>query len=248
MKRMIDILLAAFGVLLTLPLMLMVAAAVRLGTPGPILYSQERLGRSRRPFRVHKFRTMRVHAEQETGPVWSWDGDPRVTRLGRVLRASHLDELPQLWNVLRGEMSLVGPRPERAYFVEQFESTIAGYAERFAVQPGLTGLSQLRSGYDSSARTVQRKTRYDRLYVRRASAWLDARILFETAYCTMILPAVSPRWMRPVASYGPVSRRDQLDSWSNSVPPPSDAAAVLTRSSSRRFGTGTSGSVAAGQA
>jgi lipopolysaccharide/colanic/teichoic acid biosynthesis glycosyltransferase len=211
--------------------MLAIAAAVRLSTPGPALYAQERMGYGRRSFRLFKFRTMYVDAEERTGPVWSWAGDPRVTPLGRVLRATHLDELPQLWNVLRGQMSLVGPRPERAHFVEKIEAAIPGYAERFDVLPGITGWGQLRSGYDSTMQTVRRKTRYDRIYVRRACALLDARILLET-------------FLRVSA----ISRRDLLGSWSESVPPPSDAANVLARGNSHRFGTGTPGSVAAGQA
>jgi len=182
MKRTFDLTIGLAGIVFVLPVMLAVAAAISVGTPGPVFYSQERVGRRRRPFRLFKFRTMRVGAEQATGPVWSWDGDPRVTALGRFLRATHLDELPQLWNVLRGEMSLVGPRPERAHFVEQLESAIPGYGERFDVLPGITGLSQLRSGYDSTLRSVRRKTRYDRLYVRRGCLSLDTRILIETAW------------------------------------------------------------------
>jgi len=159
MKRTFDLTIGLAGIVFVLPVMLAVAAAISVGTPGPVFYSQERVGRRRRPFRLFKFRTMRVGAEQATGPVWSWDGDPRVTALGRFLRATHLDELPQLWNVLRGEMSLVGPRPERAHFVEQLESAIPGYGERFDVLPGITGLSQLRGCLS-----------------------LDTRILIETAW------------------------------------------------------------------
>jgi lipopolysaccharide/colanic/teichoic acid biosynthesis glycosyltransferase len=127
-----------------------------------------------------KFRTMVVHAERATGPTWSWAGDPRVTRVGRILRSTHLDELPQLWNVLLGEMSFVGPRPERALFVEQLEQVIPGYTNRLAIRPGITGLSQLRNGYDESLRSVKRKIRYDLLYVRRGCALLDAMILLDT--------------------------------------------------------------------
>jgi len=160
--------------------MAVIAAVVWAGDRGPALIAQERVGWHRHPFRMLKFRTMVVNAEHLTGPVWSWSDDPRITRVGRILRATHLDELPQLWNVLRGEMSIVGPRPERAVFVEQLEQVIPGYTHRLAIRPGITGLSQLRSGYDESLRTVRRKIRYDLLYVRRGCALLDAMILVDT--------------------------------------------------------------------
>jgi len=179
-KRAIDLLVSFTGLIAILPLLLVVALAVWIGDRGPVLFSQARVGANRRDFRVIKFRTMVVHAERTTGPVWSWSGDPRITRIGRFLRTTHLDELPQLWNVLRGEMSLVGPRPERAVFVEQLEQVIPGYSNRFDIRPGITGLSQLRSGYDESVRTVRRKTRYDRLYVSRSCTLLDTMILVDT--------------------------------------------------------------------
>ena len=150
------------------------------GRPRPGFFSQVRVGRKRRLFRMFKLRTMVRYAERDTGPVWSWNGDPRVTRIGKILRATHLDELPQLWNVLRGEMSLVGPRPERAVFVEKLERVIPGYTNRLAIRPGITGLSQLRSGYDESLHSVRRKIRYDLLYVRRGCALLDAMIVLDT--------------------------------------------------------------------
>jgi lipopolysaccharide/colanic/teichoic acid biosynthesis glycosyltransferase len=180
LKRSCDVTLAFVAFFAILPVMIVIAAVIWLGDRGPVLFAQERVGRYRRPFRVLKFRTMGVHAERETGPTWSWAGDPRVTRFGRSLRAMHLDELPQLWNVLRGEMSLVGPRPERAVFVEQLEKVVPGYALRFAVRPGITGLSQLRNGYDESVRSVRRKIRYDILYVHRGCTLLDTMILIDT--------------------------------------------------------------------
>ncbi len=180
MKRVFDFTFALAGLLAVLPLMIGIAAIAWAGDRGPVLFAQERLGRKRRPFRMFKLRTMVRHAERETGPVWSWNGDPRVTRIGKILRATHLDELPQLWNVLRGEMSLVGPRPEREVFVEKLEQVIPDYTERLAIRPGITGLSQLRSGYDESLRSVRRKIRYDLLYVRRGCALLDAMIVLDT--------------------------------------------------------------------
>jgi lipopolysaccharide/colanic/teichoic acid biosynthesis glycosyltransferase len=180
LKRAFDFTFAFAGLLAILPLLIGIAAVAWAGDRGPVFFAQERVGRNRRPFRMLKFRTMVQHAERETGPVWSWNGDPRVTRVGKILRATHLDELPQLWNVLRGEMSLVGPRPERAVFVEELEQVIPGYINRLAIRPGITGLSQLRSGYDESLRSVRRKIRYDLLYVRRGCTLLDAMIILDT--------------------------------------------------------------------
>jgi lipopolysaccharide/colanic/teichoic acid biosynthesis glycosyltransferase len=180
LKRALDFIFALTGLLVTLPLMIGIAVVAWANHRGPILFGQERIGQGRRPFRMFKFRTMVQNAERDTGPVWSWSGDPRVTRVGKVLRATHLDELPQLWNVLRGEMSLVGPRPERAVFIEKLEKVIPGYAHRLAIRPGITGLSQLRSGYDESVRSVRRKVRYDLLYVRQGCTLLDAMIVLET--------------------------------------------------------------------
>jgi len=180
LKRAFDVVFACAGLLAVLPLLAVIAAAVWAGDRGPVFFAQERLGRYRRPFRIHKFRTMILNAERTTGATWSWTGDPRVTPVGRILRATHLDELPQLWNVLRGEMSFVGPRPERAILVEQLERVIPGYINRLAIRPGITGLSQLRSGYDDSLRSVRRKIRYDLLYVRRGCTLLDAMIIMDT--------------------------------------------------------------------
>src|SRR5258705_152967 len=137
--------------------------------------------RSRRPFRMYKFRTMVADAERGTGPVWATDGDPRITRLGAILRSTHLDEVPQFLNVLRGEMSIVGPRPERPALVERLAASIPGYEDRCAVLPGITGLAQVRSGYDRSIGTVRRKLRYDRYYIRRRGCLsMDLRIMTAT--------------------------------------------------------------------
>ena len=180
LKRIFDLVFAFTGLVAVLPILIVIAVAVWAGDRGPAIFAQERLGRYRRPFLMYKFRTMVLHAESTTGPTWSWNGDPRVTPVGRILRATHLDELPQLWNVLRGEMSFVGPRPERAVFVDKLEQVIPGYINRLAIRPGITGLSQLRSGYDDSLRSVRRKIRYDLLYVRRGCTLLDAMIIMDT--------------------------------------------------------------------
>jgi lipopolysaccharide/colanic/teichoic acid biosynthesis glycosyltransferase len=180
LKRVFDLTFAFAGLVAALPLMIVIAAAIWASDRGPVLIAQERIGWRRCTFRMLKFRTMVVHAERVTGPIWSWSGDPRVTRMGRILRATHIDELPQLWNVLRGEMSLVGPRPERPVIVEKLEQVIPGYTNRLAIRPGITGLGQLRNGYDESLRDVRRKIRYDLLYVRRGCTLLDAMILLDT--------------------------------------------------------------------
>ncbi len=176
-KRLFDLLGASLLLVVTAPLFAVLSLLIPLTSAGPVFYSQERLGRYRRKFRILKFRTMKVNAEKLTGPVLATERDPRITRLGKFLRSTKLDELPQLWNVLRGEMSLVGPRPEREFFVEQFEH-IPGYELRNSVKPGLTGLAQTRATYSSS---VERKLHFDLLYIYRYSFILDIKILFQTA-------------------------------------------------------------------
>jgi exopolysaccharide biosynthesis polyprenyl glycosylphosphotransferase len=153
------------------------ALAIALTSPGPILYRQVRIGRGRRPFTLWKLRTMQPDAERDTGEVLATPGDPRLAPLGALLRGLRLDELPQLWNVLAGSMSLVGPRPERPGFVERYLAEVPGYAERFAVPPGLTGLAQVNGDYQTSA---ENKLRYDLAYIANWSPWLDLAILFRT--------------------------------------------------------------------
>jgi lipopolysaccharide/colanic/teichoic acid biosynthesis glycosyltransferase len=165
-------------VLLALPVMAVVALALALTSGRPIIFRQTRVGKDGSPFTMYKFRTMQHGAEEETGPVLAVENDPRVTVLGRVLRGTRLDELPQLWNVLRGDMSFVGPRPERPEFVQQFEQDIQGYRERFKVRPGLTGYAQVNGEYHTSPTT---KLKYDLAYMYNRSIWLDLKILSETA-------------------------------------------------------------------
>jgi sugar transferase (PEP-CTERM system associated) len=173
--------LAAIALIALVPLMLLVALAVRLTSSGPVLYSQERVGERGRLFKLLKFRTMRLDAEAESGPVWaSGDGDPRITRLGRLLRKTRLDELPQLINVLRGEMSFVGPRPERPHFVAQLRKVIPFYDERHSVRPGITGWAQVKSGYGSSIEDAQLKLQFDLFYIKHLSFGLDVGILLDT--------------------------------------------------------------------
>jgi exopolysaccharide biosynthesis polyprenyl glycosylphosphotransferase len=177
-KRVFDLLLAATLFVFAVPVMLLVGLAVAVTSRGPVLFRQERVGRGGRQFTMYKFRTMQVGAERATGPVLATENDPRVTWLGRFLRAARLDELPQLWNVLRGDMSFVGPRPERPEFVARYEEEIQGYAGRFKVRPGLTGYAQVNGEYHTSAAT---KLKYDLAYIYNRSLWLDLRILSETA-------------------------------------------------------------------
>jgi len=181
LKSFVDVMGAAALIVLTAPVMAVVALAVTLDSPGPVLFIQERVGRFGRSFRMYKFRTMRHDAEALTGPVWAQsEDDPRVTRVGRWLRRTHLDELPQLFNVLRGHMSLVGPRPERPCFVSELEAAVPQYDHRLYVRPGMTGLAQIHYRYDQSVEDVKRKLRFDLLYVKRMCLMLDVRILAWT--------------------------------------------------------------------
>ena len=183
LKRMVDLAGSVFLALILAPVMGLIALAVRWDSRGPVLFVQKRVGRGGRIFRMFKFRTMVVDAERKTGPVWARAGyDPRVTRLGRFLRQSHLDELPQIFNVIRGEMSLVGPRPERPHFVGQLAHLVAGYEGRLVVKPGLTGLAQIHYRYDQTTADVRKKLRFDLLYIKRMCLMLDARILAGTVW------------------------------------------------------------------
>jgi lipopolysaccharide/colanic/teichoic acid biosynthesis glycosyltransferase len=179
-ERCVDVVLASALLLLSLPAWLVVALLVKLSSPGPILYRQVRVGRWGRPFTILKFRTMRADAERESGPVWSPQGDPRIHRIGRFLRSSRLDELPQLWNVLRGDMSLVGPRPERPCFVNLLSERIALYPARHAVRPGLTGWAQVRYPYGASEEDSREKLAYDLFYIRNRSLAFYFAVLIET--------------------------------------------------------------------
>jgi sugar transferase (PEP-CTERM system associated) len=178
-KRLIDIGLAAVGLVLAAPLMLLTAIAVRLDSPGPVLYRQVRVGENDRLFTLCKFRSMRSDAERGK-PIWATNNDSRVTRVGRFIRLTRLDELPQLLNVIRGDMSFVGPRPERPYFVQQLAAVIPFYAERHAVKPGVTGWAQVKYGYGSTVEDAMEKLRYDLYYIKHLSIGFDLTIVVDT--------------------------------------------------------------------
>ncbi|MES1254507.1 MAG: TIGR03013 family XrtA/PEP-CTERM system glycosyltransferase, partial [Acidobacteriota bacterium] len=179
-KRTVDLVQAILGLIIASPVMLVTGALVKLTSPGPALYHQERIGLNGRIFTVHKFRTMRQDAEAGTGPVWAQKNDARVTSLGRLLRRTRLDELPQLWNVLRGDMSFVGPRPERPAFVEQLTASIPFYGQRHVVKPGITGWAQIRYTYGASVEDAIEKLQYDLYYIKNLSIALDLVIVLET--------------------------------------------------------------------
>jgi sugar transferase (PEP-CTERM system associated) len=180
-KRAMDVGIAAVGLIVGAPLMALVALAVRLSSPGPVMYHQRRVGQHGRVFTVHKFRSMRENAEAATGPVWaSRSGDPRVTAIGPFLRRSRLDELPQLWNVLKGDMSFVGPRPERPEFVSELTREIPFYPQRHVVRPGLTGWAQVRYTYGATTEDALQKLQYDLFYIKNLSLALDFYIIVET--------------------------------------------------------------------
>jgi exopolysaccharide biosynthesis polyprenyl glycosylphosphotransferase len=186
-KRALDVGISSAGILLGWPLFLLLALVVRLTSTGPVFYQQQRVGLRGRVFTVHKFRTMREDAEAETGPVWAAkDGDPRVTPVGRLLRRSRLDELPQLWNVLIGEMSFVGPRPERPEFVTELTKVIPYYGQRHIVRPGLTGWAQVRYTYGASQEDALQKLQFDLYYIKKLSLSLDLYIMFETVKTVLL--------------------------------------------------------------
>ena len=183
-KRTFDIVSASVVLVLAIPLMLVIAALIRL-TPGPVIYRQTRVGEGGRQFTMHKFRTMRLDAEAP-GPAFAQEGDPRVTRLGRVLRKTHLDELPQIWDVLKGDMSVVGPRPERPEFIPMLEEAVPFFTRRLLVKPGITGWAQLRRDYTSDCDGAAEKLSYDLWYLRHRTLTVDLAICAKT-FSTLFL-------------------------------------------------------------
>jgi sugar transferase (PEP-CTERM system associated) len=179
-RRLLNVIAALFGLILSLPLLPFIALAVKLGSGGPALYRQERVGQGGKVFYCYKFRTMRKDAEADTGATWATDDDPRITRVGKFLRSSRLDEIPQLWCVLVGDMHFVGPRPERPEFVEWLTREIPYYGVRHVVRPGITGWAQVQYKYGNTLEDAREKLQYDLFYIKNASVGLDLLILFQT--------------------------------------------------------------------
>ena len=185
-RRVISILISLIGLILALPLLPFIVLAIRLDSKGPVFYTQTRVGKGGRLFKVVKFRTMRQDAEAATGPKWAGDNDPRVTRVGRFLRSSRLDEIPQLWCVLKGDMAFVGPRPERPEFIEMLSKEIPYYGVRHMVRPGLTGWAQVRYKYGATVQDSLEKLQYDLFYIKNASIGLDMLIMFQTVKTVLL--------------------------------------------------------------
>jgi len=175
-KRVFDIASCGIALIILLPLMLVLGIVIKLDSSGPVIYRQERLGKGGAPFMLYKFRSMRENAEA-SGAQWAADDDPRVTRVGKFIRKTRMDELPQFWNVVKGDMSLVGPRPERAVFYEQFERYIHGFKQRLLVLPGITGLAQVSGGYDLGP---AEKIVYDIEYIKHQGVVMDVKVIART--------------------------------------------------------------------
>ena len=186
MKRTVDIVVAAIGLTLAGPLFVIVAAAIKLTSPGPVFYSQRRVGKDGVVFVIHKFRSMRPDAEAGTGAVWAAARDPRVTPVGLIMRRTRIDELPQLWNVLKGDMSFIGPRPERPQFVSDLTQQIPFYGQRHVVRPGLTGWAQVRYNYGASVDDALQKLQYDLFYIKNMSIAFDLFIGLETLKTVLV--------------------------------------------------------------
>ncbi len=182
MKRIMDIVISFLILVLSAPILLVTAIAVKLDSKGSVFFNQERMGLNGRLFKVYKFRSMIKDAEKYSGPVWSSKDDPRITRVGKFIRKVRIDEIPQMLNILKGEMSLVGPRPERAFFVEKLSEDIPLYKRRLKVRPGVTGWAQVKHKYDETIEDVKTKLRYDLFYIENMSLRMDMKIIFRTVF------------------------------------------------------------------
>ena len=179
-KRVLDIISSLVGIVVAAPLVAFTGLIVKIVSPGPVFFKQERVGHNGRIFEIYKIRTMQIDAEKYTGPIWAREDDSRLIKFGNIIRKLHVDELPQLLNVLKGDMSMVGPRPERPVFVEKLNGKILDYRKRINVRPGITGLAQVRHKYDETIRDVRKKVKYDLLYIREMCFLVDLRILLRT--------------------------------------------------------------------
>lgn len=184
-KKVFDIVAAAFGMVFAAPIIALTGLLIKAVSPGPIFYKQLRVGKDGHVFHIYKLRTMRLDAEKVTGPTWARENDPRLIKYGKLIRKAHLDELPQLFNVLKGEMSIVGPRPERPIFVDELSKKISDYQKRLHVKPGITGLAQVVHKYDETIQDVKKKVKYDLLYIKKMCFLCDLRILFLTVFVAL---------------------------------------------------------------
>ena len=179
-KRLFDILLSIVGLVLFSPLFLIIYIAVILSSDGPVIFSQERIGKGGKPFNIYKFRTMVVNDEQDNTPILAEPDDKRLTKTGKFLRSHHLDELPQLWNVLKGDMSFIGPRPERKYFIDQIMERDPRYVELYQIRPGVTSYATLYNGYTDTLDKMLRRLELDLYYLEHRSWWFDLNIISKT--------------------------------------------------------------------
>ncbi|PID40485.1 MAG: capsular biosynthesis protein CpsE [Proteobacteria bacterium] len=180
LKRSTDLILSILMLIVLGPVLLFVAVLIKLDSKGPVFFSQERVGENRKPYMVHKFRSMVKDAEKKSGPVWAQSNDSRVTRVGKFIRKWRIDEFPQLFNVIKGEMSFVGPRPEREFFVKELEEVIRYYGERFSVKPGVTGWAQVSFPYGASVEDAKQKLQYDLFYIKNMSTFMDLMVIMRT--------------------------------------------------------------------
>ena len=179
-KRAEDLILSVLLLIILLPLIIIIAILIKLDSKGPVIFSQERVGKYKKIYRIRKFRSMIADAENKSGPVWAKDDDDRITHVGKWIRKLRIDEIPQIWNVLKGDMSFVGPRPEREFFTNELEKTIPYYRERFSVKPGITGWAQVSYGYGSSVEDAIEKLNYDLFYIKNMSTFMDLMIVLRT--------------------------------------------------------------------
>lgn len=184
-KRVIDVVVSFIMLILAAPVLIATSIAIKIDSRGPVIYKQERSGLNGKVFKVYKFRSMYQDAEKRTGPIWSTKDDPRITRVGKFIRRVRIDELPQIWNVFKGEMSLVGPRPERPFFVEQLAKEIPYYKRRLRVRPGITGWAQVKHKYDENIEDVKTKLQFDLFYIENMSLKTDIKILFRTVFVVL---------------------------------------------------------------
>lgn len=218
-KGVVDRLAALVLLLFASPVILLFALLVKITSRGPAFYTQTRLGLYGRHFTIYKLRTMIDNCESLTGPRWSMPGDPRVTRLGAFLRATHLDELPQLLNVLKGDMSLIGPRPERPEFLQELERQLPGYRQRLTVRPGVTGLAQVQLPPDSDLTSVRRKLAYDLYYIRKMTPWAELVLLVATGFYALGMPYASLRRLLRFPDCDTIERAMQAYVFDGNTPP-----------------------------